>query len=159
GVGVGVVASGRPPSTTSDYKGVPCDGSEGCFINFRLAEEGGETDWGQPATYGAVTQNLRKMRNGQQGPWEIDNKGEVQMPGTTSKFKYVPDGEGYAVAKGKAYFHQLGSWAAPPNLFDPFWRAKLHPFIREEMKDVLKEAGDTNGEQMLGGQTPVEGVK
>ncbi|PZR08890.1 MAG: hypothetical protein DI536_23660 [Archangium gephyra] len=163
GVGVGVVASGRPPSTSNEYKGIPCDGNDGCFINFRLAEEGGETDWGQPATYGAVKQGLRKMgaksADGKGGPWELGEKGEVKMPGTDAKFKYVPNGDGYAVAKGKAYFHQLGSWAAPPNLFDPFWRAKLHPFVREEMKEALKAAGDPNGPDMLTGQTPVEGVK
>lgn len=158
GVGPLIVMSGSPPSA-SEYEGVPCDGSGGCFINFRLASQGGETDYGQPATYGAITQDLRKMRARSEQPWEINGTGEVQMPNGEGKFKYVPEGTGYGVAKGKAYFHQLDKWSAPPNLFDPFWRAKLHPFIREELKEVLGKVGDSNGQQIIsGGQTAVEGV-
>ena len=158
GVGPLIVMSGSPPSS-SEYEGVPCDGSGGCFINFRLATQGGETDYGQPATYGGVTQDLRKMRVRNEQPWEINGTGEVQMPNGEGKFKYVPAGQGYGVAKGKTYFHQLDSWAAPPNLFDPFWRAKLHPFVRDELKEILQKVGDSNGAQIIGaGQTAVEGV-
>ena len=66
----------------------------------------------------------------------------------------------YAVAKGKTYFHQLGQngWEVPPNMFDPFWRAKLQPFIKDELKDVLMKAGDTQGVQVVSGGGPVEGV-
>ena len=158
GVGPLIVAEGSMNSP-AEYQGVPCDGNGGCFINFRLASEGGETDWGQPATYGAITQDLRKMRNGADRPWELGGTGEVKMPNGEGKWKYVPTGQGYAVAKGKAYFHQLDKWAAPPNLFDPFWRAKLHPFVRDELKEVLQKVGDSNGSQIIGnGQTAVEGV-
>ena len=158
GFGVGYAESGEPPSSP-EYEGVPCDGSGGCFINFRLINQGGESDYGQPATYGVINQDLRTMRNGADRPWEINGTGEVKMPNGDGKFKYVPSGQGYGVAKGKTYFHQLDKWSAPPNLFDPFWRAKLHPFIREELKDVLGKVGDSNGQQIIGsGQTAVEGV-
>ena len=162
GFGVGFVANGKHPSTSSDYEGVPCDGSGGCFMNFRSINEGGETDYGQPATYGAITQELRVM--GTQGapeqrPWELNGTGEVKMPAGTGKFKYVTEGTGYGMAKAKTYFHQIDSWAAPPNLFDPFWRAKLHPFVRDELKELLTKVGDSNGQQIIGsGQTAVEGV-
>jgi len=153
-----------------EYKGIVCDGSGGCFINFRLAEKGEEDDWGQPATYGAITQETRKNTDqvnrrekdtlGKKRPWELeDGKGEVQFLNGQGKFKYVSSDQAYAVAKGKAYFHQLGAWSAPPNVFDPFWRAKLHPFVRDELADVLRKAGDSNGQQIIsGGQTSVEGV-
>jgi len=153
-----------------EYKGIVCDGSGGCFINFRMADSGGEDDWGQPATYGAISQSIGKNTNqlagdekttlGKKRPWELeDGKGEVQFLNGEGKFKYISSDDAYAVAKGKAYFHQLGQWSAPPNLFDPFWRAKLHPFVREEMADVLSKAGDSKGQQIInGGQTSVEGV-
>ncbi len=158
GIGPLIVTEGSM-SSPSEYEGVPCDGSGGCFINFRLAEQGGETDWGQPATYGAIKQDLRLMRDGKDRPWELGGKGEVKMPGQEGKWKYVPEGQGYGVAKAKAYFHQLDNWSAPPNLFDPFWRAKLHPFIRDELKEVLQKVGDSNGQQIISsGQTAVEGV-
>lgn len=159
GVGPLFVMDASPPSTQSEYEGVPCDGSGGCFINFRLATQGGETDYGQPATYGVITQDLRKMRARDEQPWEIDGSGTVKMPNGDGTFKYVPEGQGFGVAKGKAYFHQLDSWAAPPNLFDPFWRAKLHPFVRDELKEILQKAGDSYGYQVANnGQTAIEGV-
>ncbi len=158
GIGPLIVQQGSM-SSPAEYEGIPCDGSGGCFINFRLADQGGETDWGQPATYGVITQDLRKMRNGADRPWELGGTGEVKMPNGEGKWKYVPTGQGYGVAKAKAYFHQLNKWSAPPNLFDPFWRAKLHPFVRDELKDVLQKVGDSNGSQIIGnGQTSVEGV-
>lgn len=160
GLGPLFVANGKPPGSSSDYEGVPCDGSGGCFINFRLSTTGGETDYGQPATYGAIAQDLRKMRERDEQPWELNGTGEVKMPSGDKSFKYVPSERGYAVAKGKTYFHQLDAWNAPPNLFDPFWRAKLHPFIREELKEVLSQAGDSAGSDIIGaGQTAVEGVR
>lgn len=144
----------------SEYKGV-CD-SGGCFINFRTGK-GGEDDWGQPATYGAISQEIRKNTNQTGGgekeaAWEIEKKGEVQNLNGQGKWKFITTNKAYAVAKGKAYFHQLGAWSAPPNVFDPFWRAKLHPFVRAELADVLQKAGDSNGQQIInGGQTSVEG--
>ncbi len=154
GFGVGFVANASPPK--GPYEGIACDGSGGCFINFRTGDK--TKDWGQPATYGAVKQDLRQRRGGAARPWEINGTGEVKMPNGTGKFKFVSEGEGFGVAKAKTYFHQLGDWTAPPNLFDPFWRAKLHPFERDELADVLNEVGDSKGSQVIsGGQTAVEG--
>ncbi len=134
----------------------PCEGQGACFIGFRSTAQGGETDYGQPATYGAFRQSLRSAK----GAWEIEGKGEVNMPGMErGTFNYVAEGSAFAVAKGKTYFHQLGDWEVPPNLFDPFWRAKLHPFKRDELSEMLGHIGDEKGQQLIsGGQTSVEGV-
>lgn len=150
-------------SIQGGYEGVPCNGGNGgCFINYRMgpASSGpdNDSDYGQPATYGAYTQDLRTLLNGGKGAWEIEGKGEVGMPGGQGKWKYVPNSSGFAVAKGKTYFHQLGAWEVPPNLFDPMWRAKLQPFIREELKTILQTAGDSQGAQVIGQTgTAVEG--
>jgi hypothetical protein len=148
------------------YEGVPCNGSGGCFINFRLGQASqppdDDTDYGQPATYGAFGQDLRALQNGGKGEWEIGGKGEVKMAGASDgTFKFVPDNDAVAIAKGKAYFHQLGQngWQVPPNLFDPFWRAKLHPFLRNEIEDILGKAGDSQGRQVISSGGAVEGVK
>ncbi len=158
------ITKGSVPSS-SEYEGVPCNGSGGCFINFRTAGKSNppddDTDYGQPATYGGMSVDLRVLsKGGGKGAWEIDGKGEVQMVGAKKKFKYVPGQDAYAVAKGKTYFHQLGQdgWKAPPNLFDPFWRAKLHPFLRKELSEALSEAGDSPGQQVIDSAgTSVEG--
>lgn len=161
---------GTQSDSMGQYEGVPCDGSGGCFINFRMGKAStasDDSDYGQPATYGAIQQDLRALKNGGKGNWEIDDKGEVNNLGNIKKdktgkgtFKYVSDNQAYAVAKGKTYFHQLGQngWEVPPNMFDPFWRAKLQPFIKDELKDVLTKAGDTQGVQVVSGGGPVEGV-
>lgn len=150
-------------SIQGDYEGVPCNGGGGCFINYRMgpATTGtdDDSDYGQPATYGAYTQDLRTLGKGGKGAWEIEGKGEVKMPGGTGTWKYVPNNDGFAVAKGKTYFHQLGAWDVPPNLFDPMWRAKLQPFIRKEFEEILRTAGDQQGANLAGESgTSVEGV-
>jgi hypothetical protein len=159
------ITNGSAPNSSGDYEGVPCNGSGGCFINFRLASASqppdDDTDYGQPATYGGMSQDLRTIKGGGKGAWEIDDKGEVQMPGTNKKMKYVPSNRAYAVAKGKTYFHQLGSngWQVAPNMFDPFWRAKLNPFLRKELAETLNKIGDSKGQEVINqSQTSVEGV-
>lgn len=161
--GVGVYFTrGNQSDSMGQYDGV-CKDDSNCFVNFRMGKEssqGDDADFGQPATYGGMKQSLRTLKNGGKGNWEIDGKGSVQMPGTTGKFKYVSDDDAYAVAKGKTYFHQLGDngWQVPPNFFDPFWRAKLQPFVRDELASVLQTAGDRDGSQIVGSGGPVEGV-
>jgi hypothetical protein len=158
----GKAESGNP------YRGVPCTGDD-CFINFRQNPSGGETDYGQPATYGAVTQDLRKTRDEKTGggwvsarPWEINKDGKISVQLTSDKpaeLKLVSKNNGYAIAKGKTYFHQFGAWDVPPNMFDPFWHAKLQPFVRDELKAVLGEIGDSDGQNIIGdSNSAVEGV-
>jgi hypothetical protein len=153
---------GTQSDSMGQYDGV-CKDDANCFVNFRMGKPSTQTDdadYGQPATYGGMKQSLRALKGGGKGAWEIDDKGSVQMVGTKGKFKYVSDNNGYAVAKGKTYFHQLGKdgWKVPPNFFDPFWRAKLQPFVRNELKTVLSKMGDTAGSQIVGSGGPVEGV-
>lgn len=153
------MTSGSQNDSMGQYEGV-CSDDSNCFVNFRMGSapnDADDADYGMPSTYGAFQQDLRTLKNGGKGAWEIEGKGEVQMPGGTGKFKYVSDNQAYAVAKGKTYFHQLGSWEAPPNFFDPFWRAKLHPFGRDELQDVLGRIGDTKGQQIISGGGAVEG--
>jgi hypothetical protein len=48
-----------------------------------------------------------------------------------------------------------GDWKRPPNLFDPFWRAKLHPFKKlagladHEKQRALTTAGDSQGAELV----------
>jgi hypothetical protein len=142
----------------------PCN-DKNCFVNFN-ADPDPDNDFGQPTVYGGVTQSLR-MRTDKSGtnfsegaPWEINQSGEVAIAMVDSKpakIKLIPRGDGIAVSKAKVYFHQLGDWKVSPNFFDPFWRAKLHFFKKQELNDVLTRAGDMNGVMMLNAGGPVEG--
>lgn len=161
--GNGIWFTNGSASSGSPYRGVPCSGDD-CFINFRFINQENETDYGQPATYGAVKQDLRETRHdgNSKRPWEVNDQGVVSIKLTKDKpaeMKLVAQKQGYALAKGKTYFHQLSSWQVPPNMFDPFWRAKLHPFLRDEMSEILGSIGDSDGQQVIqGGNSAVEGV-
>lgn len=147
--------------THDKFKGVQkqdvCS-STSCFINFRATSDK-DADFGQPSTFGAVTQDLRLLTDGKKGKWEINSTGKIEVKlgsGAVIKVQIVPRGTGTAVAKGKTYFHQLGDWQMAPNMFDPFWRAKLHPFKRAELKKVLNLAGDSDG-AAVAASGPIEG--
>lgn len=157
----GWITKGEDPGSGSQYTGV-CNSN--CFISYRMGDKSNppddDSDYNQPATYGGMKQDLRAVQGGGKAEWEIDGKGEVQMVGGDKSFKYVSSGQAYAVAKGKTYFHQLGDWNVLPNFFDPFWRAKLHPFLRNEMGEALNTLGDNKGKDTVGdSQTAVEGWK
>lgn len=131
-----------------------CDQGD-CFVNFR-ASDNAKDDFNQPSTYGAVKQDLRWTINGQR-PWELSEQATVNVAlGNVGdiKVRLAPDREGFAVSKGKAYFHQLDDWRVAPNAFDPFWRAKLHRFDDAmELNTVTAGAGDPT--RITG--APVEG--
>ena len=161
----------------SEFKGVmmedPCQQST-CFVNYR-ALPSPTGDFGQPSVYGGASQNLRLYhlkaeRNesvdgsneyAEHAPWEINKDGKIQIEiqrGKPAVVNYVARGRGYAVSKARVYFHQLGDWTSPPNFFDPFWRAKLHFFSRDELREVLQAAGDQVGSEYLNAGAPVEGA-
>jgi hypothetical protein len=142
----------------------PCPGSD-CFVNFR-ANSSAANDFNQPTVYGGVIQNLRLYADssGKQfydrAPWQVNQNGEIRIEyveGAPTKVKLVPRNTGVALSKAKTYFHQMGRWQVAPNFFDPFWRAKLHFFSRNEMRSVLPLTGDQNGMMLLGAGAPVEG--
>ena len=158
--GQGAQPAGKKTSG-NPYKGVPCNDGSNCFINFRL-NTNSSADFGQPATYGAVTQDLRLQLNGRRGPWEVNANGAIQIRlqrNRPTRLVLVPQGNAYAVAKGKTYFHQLGQngWQTPPNMFDPFWRAKLQSFGKQELQSILSTVGDTQGANIIAGGGAVEG--
>jgi hypothetical protein len=150
-----------------EFKGVwmddPC-GQSNCFVNFRALADP-KKDFGQPTVFGGVSQSLRvfNTRTGgfqQSAPWELNAQGKVSVelvPGSPAEVNYLARGDGHAVAKAKVYFHQMGDWSVAPNLFDPFWRAKLHPFSAAEFKDVLDAVGDADGKKLVEAGAPVEG--
>jgi hypothetical protein len=141
------------------FEGFACQGDD-CFVNFR-AMSGRDNDDGQPSTFGAVTQNLRDLQFGGRGTFELNGSASstLKVGSQQARVRLAPRENAVAVAKGKAYFHQLGaSWAIRPNMFDPFWRAKLHPFRDgDELEAALNLAGERN--PGLARDLPVEGKR
>lgn len=135
--------------------------SEGeCFVNFRSTTE---APFNQPAVFAYFEQDLRENLNGYHGKWELGTDGKLSLndgehdqyyddPGVLDM---VPRRNGAAVSKALVYFHRPDDWRMPPNMFDPYWKAKLHPFETQELTDTLGAAMNNDAVQMLSG--PVEG--
>jgi hypothetical protein len=135
-----------------------------CFMKFRPTPDP-RRDWGQPRVYSYVTQNLR-IGNPNKAPWELNAAGEVSMTHGNKNGKVtLAPGKGAGFSKALVYYHRFDNadlaggrvagaeegWREPPNLFAPYWRAKLHPFTLEEAKRVLSEAGNSDAEQLVSG--------
>lgn len=58
----------------------------------------------------------------------------------------------HAIARAQAYYHRPGAWAEPPNLFNPYWKAKLSPvapLLTNSINSIAEELGPIG--QFLGG--------
>lgn len=58
----------------------------------------------------------------------------------------------HAWARSQVYYHRTGTWAEPPNLFNPYWKAKLSP-IAPLATNTLENFGNKFGKvgEFLGG--------
>lgn len=153
------------------------DSVHSCFINFRGADPGHppkdkkgapvkfeDLDLGMPSVWGAVRQDLGLLRSGRHGPWQLNDEGKVRLgvgSGMSTELKLGPhrgsQTEAIAVSKAKVYFHELGAPTPIPNMFDPFWRAKLERFRCRELKELLRSVGDLEGAELVESGAPVEG--
>ena len=133
-----------------------------CFVNFR-SNTRADDDYGQPSVYGAFSQDLRLNSKCNKGPWELGTDGKLSLqdgqhdsqfsdPGVLD---FVPREGGSAVSRALVYFHRPDDWRMPPNMFDPYWKAKLHPFDRTSMGLVLGASGNGSALPMAAG--PIEG--
>ncbi|RKI68477.1 hypothetical protein D7X55_12410 [Corallococcus sp. AB049A] len=127
-----------------------CIPQSNCFMKFR-GNPKADADYGQARVYSYVTKSLRSG-NLQQAPWELTSSATLNFTHGeqgTGTLTLAAD-EGAAVSKALVYYHRLGQggWQEQPNLFNPFWRAKLHPFKAEEVAKVLGAAGNADAAQI-----------
>lgn len=48
----------------------------------------------------------------------------------------------HGIARAQAYYHRPGNWQEPPNLFNPFWRARLAPIVESGSLSDVDSFGD-----------------
>ncbi|WP_420821842.1 TadE/TadG family type IV pilus assembly protein [Pyxidicoccus caerfyrddinensis] len=138
--------SGQHPFEGVNAKALTaCSQSGNCFMKFR-ANPSPARDWGQPRVYSYVTKQFRGG-DPKKTPWELNSS-------ATLEFRHGAQGsgrltlsadEGVGLSKALVYYHRFGDngWREPPNLFGPYWRAKLHPFRDgDEAGRVLEAAGN-----------------
>ena len=138
----------------NDFKGsntkslLACTMQGNCFMKFR-ADANKNHDFGQPHVYSYITMPLR-AGNVTQAPWQLNSAATVNYNGGgvgTGTINLAAN-EGAGLSKALVYYHRLGSWKEQPNMFAPFWRAKLHPFTATEAAAVLTAAGQTDAAQI-----------
>jgi hypothetical protein len=123
-----------------------CAGSGNCFMKYR-ANPSSARDWGQPRVYSYYSMRLN-VGDPQTAPWEINSSRTVkfQHGGQGRGSLTLSAADGTAMSKSLVYYHRFkqGGWTEAPNLFSPYWRAKLHPFTAPEAKRVLEDSGNSD---------------
>jgi len=109
------------------------------FTEFNI---GTSYPFNQPAVYAAATTDSRYNEYGRRGPWEIakDQSGVVTLKGvgnTDGRLAIANNNTTKAFSKAMVYYHRIGDWSDYPNLFNPYWRAKLEPLSNTEVMTVL----------------------
>lgn len=127
-----------------------CSQSGNCFMKFRANPSPGR-EWGQPRVYSYMTRQLR-AGNTSRAPWELNSSATLKLQhGQQGQAQLtLAAAEGVALSKALVYYHRFGpnGWKEAPNLFAPYWRAKLHPLKPEEAAQVLEAAGNTDAAEL-----------
>lgn len=128
-----------------------CAQSGNCFMKFR-ANPSSARDWGQPRVYSYLTRRLR-VGDPSRAPWELNASAQIQLDhGAQGKGTLtLAAQDGVALSKALVYYHRFGAngWREAPNLFSPYWRAKLHPISSDEATAVLDAAGNTDASRLV----------
>jgi hypothetical protein len=121
------------------------------LFTYMSLEVGTAAPYGQPAVYGYAKHKLEVNEAGGLQPWTITASGKTKpdlhkLHGAIEELNMnggsTDAGEATAISKALVYYHRPGYWKEPPNLFNPFWRVKLHPFGGTEASKVAIAAGD-----------------
>ncbi|HUB06952.1 MAG TPA: hypothetical protein VMB50_08125 [Myxococcales bacterium] len=160
---------------TDDYDMGACTGSQ-CGVGYATINFNPSSDsaglFNEPHTWAVVTKsfndaNLTAAPTGRnysdttdQGPYAMKRTftgfggggtGYTYNNGITQSGVDGRDAM-YAIAQGLTYYHRPGNWEEPPNFYNPFWRAKLHPM---QMGNSTSKNGKLDvGEAMIAAGYP-----
>lgn len=108
------------------------------FEEFKISTD---FPYNQPYVYAGVTTDTRVNEYGQRGPWEVAKDGSgtvtVKNVGEDATLTLSNNTRAKAFSKAMVYYHRIGDWSDYPNLFNPYWRAKLQPVTEEEVMSIL----------------------
>ncbi len=125
------------------------------WIEYNISDQSADR-FNQPVVYFGGTSDLRSNDLNQKGPWEISPNGPIQIDvgGSDGKGSVtLYDGNpGEAISKAMVYYHRLGDWNEMPNLFNPYWRARLDSFDSStEAAEVAAAIGDVSAGVLIKG--------
>ena len=103
----------------------------------------------RPCTRASST-DTRVNEYGQRGPWEVakDQSGTIKVTNVgpqDAKLTLSNNTRAKAFSKAMVYYHRIGDWADYPNMFNPFWRAKLQPITNGEIGHRAHGGGQQRG--------------
>lgn len=129
------------------------------FSRFQEFAPSGSFPFNQPSVYAGASTDTRVNEYGQRGPWEVakDQSGTITVTNVgpqDAKLTLSNNNRSKAFSKAMVYYHRIGDWADYPNMFNPFWRAKLQPITTGEIATVLT-AVDSQAAQVVGGSMGV----
>jgi len=127
------------------------DPDPGKFMEYNISTNPKESltvgPYGQPIVFAKASASLRVSDQGKTGgPWEINPNGvSIDVGGgAQGKGKVVigdDRADAEAISKALVYYHRIGDWREPPNLFNPYWRAKLEPWTEVDLPEAMTLAG------------------
>lgn len=127
------------------------------FTEFNI---GTSAPYNQPAVFAAVSTDSRVNEYGirGRGTYEVakDGTGTIHFNGTGSQngeLTLSNNQRTKAFAKALVYYHRIGDWSDYPNLFNPYWRAKLHPLTDTDLAALTTL--DSNAAIVVGGANGV----
>ncbi len=126
------------------------------FEEFRI---GTNYPFNQPSVFAASSTDSRVNEYGKRGPWEVasDGSGTVTITNVgpdDAKLTLSNNNRSLAFSKAMVYYHRIGDWSDYPNMFNPFWRAKLDTPTRAEAIMVLGTL-DANAAAVVTGASAV----
>ena len=111
--------------------------SNNSFFDLAVYSTDAEQDngWLQPGSYAGFTTNSLSRafdrQSSAKNPWDLKIKVSLPVEGSINLENSTANsdaGQAKAVSKAMTYYHHPGNWKEPPNFWNPFWRAKLHPY-------------------------------
>lgn len=127
------------------------------FMEFNI---GTSAPYNQPVVYAAASTDGRVNEYGIRGPYEVakDGNGTITIKGVGSKdgvLTLTNNKPMHAFSKAMVYYHRIGDWSDYPNLFNPYWRAKLHPLSQNDMAAL--SAADSQAASVVSGASGMGG--
>ena len=117
------------------------------YVSFRPSDDK-NTSFNQPSFWSLANMTPDKARmpadlafgfdssgNFKWTDWKSANMDGANQPGMPT---LMPGLNAWSISQ--VYYHRPGAWAEPPNLFNPFWRAKLAP-VGPKSGELLSKIG------------------
>ncbi|WP_434382563.1 hypothetical protein [Melittangium boletus] len=154
-------ASGLFSLTGNPHTGASHSNPELAMERFMEFNIGDSFPFNQPAVFATATTDGRVNEFGNRGPYEIakDGTGTVRFTNvgnSDASLTLTNNSPTKAFSKAQVYYHRMGDWSDYPNLFNPYWRAKLHPVTTRELATTLTIV-DSNAAIVVGGASAIPG--